>query len=92
MINRKQFSRMLAEKYGVTYQSAEQICKDIFELLGKVLYEDKEDVTISGFGSFKHKIAKAKKVRHPTTGEIVTTSERDYVKFIGSRTLSEKQE
>lgn len=90
MINRKQFSRKFAERYGVTYQDADQICRNAFELLGDLLYKNKDDVVISGFGSFRHKVAKAKKVRHPSTGEILITQERDFVKFTPSELLETK--
>lgn len=92
MINRKQFGRKFAERYGITYQDAEQICRNAFELLGVLLYEEKEDVVISGFGAFKHKIAKQKKVRHPGTGELITTPERDFVKFTPSELLDTKED
>ena len=46
MVNRRQFSRKFAEKYGVTYQDADQICRNAFELLGILLYEENEDVVI----------------------------------------------
>lgn len=92
MINRKQFGRKFAERYGITYQDAEQICKNAFELLGILLYEEKEDVVISGFGAFKHKTAKPKNVRHPGTGEIITTPERNFVKFTPSELLDTKDD
>ncbi len=92
MVNRRQFSRKFAEKYGVTYQDADQICRNAFELLGILLYEENEDVVISGFGAFKHKKAKPKNVRHPGTGEILTTPERDFVKFTPSELLGIKED
>lgn len=90
MINRKQFGRKFAEKYGITYQDSEQICRNIFELLGELLYEEKEDVVISGFGAFKRKTAKPKKIRHPSTGEMITMPEREFVKFTPSELLEER--
>ncbi len=92
MINRKQFGRRFAETYGITYQDAEQICRNAFELLGKLLYEEKQDVVIHGFGAFKHKKAKQKNVRHPGTGEMITTPERDFVKFTPSELLDIKED
>lgn len=92
MINRKQFSRIYAERYGFTYQDANQICKNTFELLGLLLYEEKEDIVISGFGAFKHKKAKPKNVRHPSTGKMLTSSERHFVKFTPSESLCIKEE
>lgn len=90
MINRKQFGRIFAKRYGITYQDAEEICKNTFELLGELLYNQKEDIVINGFGSFKHKTAKAKNVRHPATGKIITTPEHDFIKFTLSETLEAK--
>lgn len=87
MTNRKQFSRKLAEKYGYTYHDAEQMCKDVFELLATLIYEEGEDVVIPKLGSFKHKMAKAKNVRHPGTHELVRTPERIYVKFAPSESV-----
>ena len=91
MINRKQFGRKFAEKYNLSYQDADQICRNAFELLGKMLYEEQEDVVISGFGAFKHKKTKPKNVRHPITGEILVTPGRDFVKFSPSESLSIKE-
>lgn len=91
MVNRKQFGRRLAKRYGITYQDADQISRNVFELLGAILYEEKEDVVITGFGAFKHKKAKAKNVRHPSTGELMVTPERDFVKFTPSELLDNKE-
>lgn len=90
MINRKQFSRKFAEKYDYTYQSSEQFVKEIFECLAATIFEEGEDVTIPGFGSFKHRTARQKAVRHPVTGEIIMQPERDFVKFTPSELLKTK--
>ena len=81
MLTLKEFSRRYAETYHVTYDYANTICQTIFRTLGRVLYEDKEDVVIYGFGAFKHKKTKEKAVRHPVTGEMSKVPERDVVKF-----------
>lgn len=92
MINRKQFGRILAERYGITYRDSDRLCRNVFELLGNLLYKEKEDVIITGFGSFRHKTAKEKKVRHPGTGEIIITPEREFIKFTPSELLEEKND
>ena len=92
MVNRKQFSRRFAETYGYTYVSAAQLMKNVFELLGTIVYQEEEDVTIPGFGAFKHKTAKPKRVRHPGTGEMILQPERDFVKFSPSDLLKNKKE
>lgn len=81
MLNRKQFSRKLAEEKGLTYQYAETICDAVFDMLYKVLYEEEEDLSIYGFGSFKHRVTKPKQTRHPGTGEMMTVPARTFIKF-----------
>ena len=92
MISRREFGRLLAETYGVTYQTADKICRQVFELLGILLYEKKEDVTILGFGYFKHKTSKGKTLQHPRTGETMTIPDKVHVKFFPSEGLKSKAE
>lgn len=89
MMNRKQLGRMYSETYGVTYQTGEQLIKQVFDLLGTAIFEYGENVTISGFGSFKHKLTKFKRIRHPKTGEIITKPIKESVKFLPSESLNE---
>ena len=78
------FGRLYAEIFKVSQEYGKTICNSVFALMGDVLYNRNEDLIIQGFGSFKHKRAKAKKVRHPGTGEIMTTPPRDFIKFTPS--------
>lgn len=80
-MNGKEFSKLYAKSYGVNQKYAAVICSTVFELLGKVLYEDKEDVTFYGFGSFKQQIMAEKRARHPVSGEMIVIPERQVIKF-----------
>ena len=84
MVTRKQFCRLFAERYGVTYRAADVFCRKVFELLGDLIFREDEDVLITGFGSFKHKPARERFVRHPSTGEMIVIRGRDVVKFTPS--------
>lgn len=84
MLNAKEFSRKYAEAYGVSYKQATTICQSVFDFLGETIYQDKEDVVIYGFGSFKHKKTAPKRVKHPSTGEMMTMPPRDMIKFTPS--------
>ncbi len=90
MLTLKEFSRKYAETYGVTYEYAYTICKTVFKSLKEVLCEEKQDVMIYGFGSFKHKHNKEKAVRHPKTGEMTTIPARDVIKFQTSETATDE--
>lgn len=81
MINATDFSRLYAKTYKVSNEYGATICESVFKLLGELLYENKEDVSIYRFGSFKHKTMAEKKARHPKTGEMITIPERDVIKF-----------
>lgn len=82
-----EFGRLYAEVFGVSIEYGKEICNSVFALIGDVLYNRNEDLIIQGFGSFKHKQAKAKNVRHPSTGEIITMPPRDYIKFTPSESM-----
>ena len=77
-----EFSRLYAETYNTTYGDAKIICDTVFDLLGTVLYSKKEDITLYGVGSFKHKQTKQTQVRHPVTKEIVNIPPRNYIRFV----------
>jgi nucleoid DNA-binding protein len=87
MMNAKDFSRAYAERYGVPYKYAMHDCEKFWELLSKLLYEDKENITIYGVGSFKQLTKKEKKVRHPITKEIMTIPESVVIKFLQTSSI-----
>jgi len=82
MINAKDFARAYSKQYGVPYKYAQHDCDKFWELLGKLLYEDKENITIYGVGAFKHKKNVARQVRHPGTKELITIPESRVIKFV----------
>lgn len=82
--------REYAKTYGVSIKYSESVINSVFDLIAQILYEDKEDIQIRKFGTFKHKTMKPKVVRHPGTGELITMPERDVVKFASSDTLLEE--
>ena len=82
MINAKDFARAYAERYGIPYKYSTHECEKFWELLAKLLYEDKQNITIYGVGSFRQKTKAEKKVRHPATKEIITIPESCVIKFV----------
>lgn len=84
MIKTSDLYRKYAKTYGVSIKYSESIIDSVFDLLAELIYDNKEDVQIRKFGAFKHKKFKAKVVRHPTTGELITTPEHYVVRFIQS--------
>ncbi len=81
MINTADFAKRYAKTYGVSNKYAATVCESVFRLLGTMLYEENEDVSIYRFGSFKHTKMAEKRAKHPGTGEMITIPERDVIKF-----------
>lgn len=90
MMKTSELYREYAKTYGVSIKYSESVIDSVFDLIAQILYEDKEDIQIRKFGTFKHKTMKPKVVRHPSTGELITMPERDVVKFAPSDTLFEE--
>jgi len=82
MITANDFAQTYSELYGVPSKYARYDCDKFWKLFSKLLYEDKNNITIYGIGSFRHITKMERKVRHPGTGEIITIPEQNVVKFI----------
>lgn len=83
-MNRNDFVRLYAKTFGVTIEVASSLCKGMFNLMAKTLYEDEEDITINGFGSFKVKRKSEKRIRHPKTREFMIVPPKKFIKFTPS--------
>lgn len=81
MIYTDDFIRLFAETNGITIKNSAIICKNVFQLMGKVIYEQNDDLAIRNVGIFKHKHFAEKKVRHPMTKEIITMPAHEVIKF-----------
>lgn len=80
-MNAREFSRAYAEEYNITYEQSEAITTTMLEFLAKVLYEQKQDLTLYGFGAFKHKTFAERNNRHPITGELKVLPARNVITF-----------
>ena len=74
-------ARAYAQLFGATIEDSTYICETFLTMLYKLLYEEKRNIKFYGVGSFKQKIFKEKRVRHPITKEMLTMPERTVVKF-----------
>ncbi len=92
MLTKEQFSRYFAGETGLTIKDSRIVCNAVFDALGVLLYDKGESVMIDGFGSFKQKIVKAHKVRHPATGELINVPEKVVVKFTKSKAYRSPEE
>ena len=86
-MSREDVIRYAAKRLNITYEEAKQY-SIMFDILSELTLM-KPRVYIYGLGKFEHVHHKAKRVRHPSTGEIITMPERVSVRFVGTYTPAE---
>lgn len=78
-MNKKEFSKVLAEKTGNTIKDTEKFITVFFDVLKDELYDNGEVRFADGIG-FKIVDVPAKKARNPKTGEAVDVPAKKKVK------------
>jgi nucleoid DNA-binding protein len=83
---RRDMARQLARELGITVSLAREVI-DLFldEIASELIHSGR--VEFRGFGSFKVEKRKAKRVRHPKTGEWVQIPARKEVEFRAGQEL-----
>ena len=84
-MNKAQLVEAVAAKTA-TKKEAQEIVETIWDAI-KVSLKKKEDVAISGFGTFKVKQTKARMGRNPKTGEQIQIPAKRKVAFRASKEL-----
>jgi len=87
MINGSEFNKLYAKEYGVSQKEAALTCESVWWLLGKLLRQDRKSVRVPRLGVFKIHRAPQKRVRHPSSGEMTVTPEREIIRFKQSDTM-----
>jgi nucleoid DNA-binding protein len=86
-MNKAQLVETIVDKTE-TKKAAQEIVDTLLLSIRKSL-QKKEDVAISGFGTFKVKQTKARMGRNPKTGETIQISAKRKVAFKASKDLKE---
>lgn len=84
-MNKAELIEMVA-KNTCSKKEAQTAVESIWEAIKSSL-KKKEDVTISGFGSFKVKVTKPRTGRNPKTGETIQIPSKKKVAFKASKDL-----
>ena len=85
-MNKREFSRVVAEENGMTYQDSTWATNAVFNTL-KNLLKTQDKVSLYGFGTFRVVERKEKTFRHPTTGEVSVRPPYRGVKFTPSEPM-----
>jgi len=78
----------LSEKYQFSKKQALEILNYIFDSIIEAVRKG-EDVKISGFGTFRLKVRKARTAVNPRTGEKIEVPEKKTPKFTPSKNFKE---
>ena len=84
-MNKAQLVDVIADKTA-TKKEAQQIVDTILDSI-KISLKKKEDVALSGFGTFKVKQTKARMGRNPKTGEQIQIPAKKKIAFRASKEL-----
>ena len=88
-MTKAEFVKALKEQAGLaTLAQAEAAYENLFAIIGASL-KNGDDVTITGFGSFRTVSRKARKGRNPRTGEEMRIPASKAVKFTAGKGLKE---
>ena len=90
-MNRTEFARKFAAKFEISQEAAKEMCYAVFDTLGEEL-DKGEDIKIFNLGVFQHKTMKGKILRHPKTGELMQTQDRQVILFRRSTKKAETEE
>lgn len=84
-MNKQSLIKKVAQ-FTPTNKDAVAVVNLILDSIKDALLRD-DKVVLSGFGSFYPKMRRAKNVRHPKSGKMITISPKKAVKFIPSPNL-----
>ena len=90
-MNQGQLTRAIAQRFFLTQTESREIIKFILAQITENLKKGQR-ISCHGFGTFTKEKRKAKKVRHPKTGKLITIPARNTVEFSPSRLLLKELE
>ena len=86
-MNKKELTAKMSRDAGITSRQAEKAFNSLIEGIKNSLKKGKR-VTISGFGSFEVKARKARKIKNPRTGEVISIPKKKRIKLNPSKTFT----
>jgi DNA-binding protein HU-beta len=96
-MTKKELASRLAKEAQISNAKALDILNILFDANGKggiipAALDEKEKVTIPGFGTFGVRTRAARQATKPSTGEKTTVPERSYVFFKVGKTMKERMQ
>lgn len=86
-MNKTDLVKELATRSKVSQEVARQVLDNLTSIIGDTV-KNGEDVTLLGFGSFKHSVRKARTGRNPASGEQIDIPEKKTISFKPGKDLA----
>lgn len=83
-MTRNELIRSISKKLSISYEETEKVFYTVILQVKKELNE-KEEVRIKDFGTFKKKEIKEKEIKHPVTKESIMVPKHNKIKFKQSK-------
>ncbi len=83
--------KKVAEDTGVSSRDAEAVVNSVFATIADTISAGNK-VVVTGFGTFERKTRKARKGRHPSTGDVIDIPEKFAASFSPGKLLKEQVE
>ena len=87
MKNIENISDTLAERFGVSKQDSKIFTEGVFKEISNCLVNNKEEVRIKNFGTFKFGKSAGRTTKHPVTKETIVIEENTTIRFKASTKL-----
>lgn len=81
MRNLNDIARIIAFQNGMSTRKASMVIKSVFNAIENSLVEDKEEVRIKNFGTFKFGVVPGRVTKHPVTKEVIEIPERETIRL-----------
>ena len=81
--------KSISNDTGTSQEISLKILAVLLDIIGSTLAKG-DDISIRGFGKFYAKPQKERKIRHPSTGQIIIIGPRRTAKFSCSKSLQEE--
>lgn len=76
MNNIKDLSKRVAKKNKLPYKTVHMIVESTFKEMAVIFIQDKEEIRIKNFGTFKFTTIPGKRTKHPTTKKPIVIGDK----------------
>lgn len=81
MKNIKDLSKRVADRVKLPCETINEVVKTVFEEMSEILVNEREEIRIKNFGTFKFGKIPGKTTKHPTTKEPIVIGDKKTIRL-----------